>query len=247
VPIVSVVMPLYNSAPYMRESIGSVLKQTFQDWELILIDDCSGDESLAVAREFSATDSRIRTIALPQNRGGGEARNAGIAAAEGRYIAFLDSDDLWDGRKLEIQLTEMQKQQALLSYTDFDVIKANGALASIRRTPPKVGYRDLLKNNVIGCSTAVYDAGRLGKRYFMTIRLRQDFALWLSILRDIDFGYRCGPVLMHYRMRQGSVSADKLKAARSTWRLYRDIEKLPIPLASYYFVNYAVAAVRKRI
>ena len=240
-------MPLYNSAPYMRQSIGSVMGQTVPDWELILIDDCSSDASPAIAREIAATDSRIRTIALPENRGGGEARNAGIAAAEGRYIAFLDSDDLWDGRKLEIQLMEMQEKQALLSYTDFDVITADGTLASNRRTPPKIGYRNLLKNNVIGCSTAIYDSGQLGKRYFPTIRRRQDLGLWLSILREVEYGYRCGPVLTHYRMHPGSLSADKLKSAQFTWRLYRDIEKLSLPVASYYFLNYAAAALRKRI
>ena len=246
-PVVSVVMPLHNSSDFMGEGVESVLRQSFADLELILVDDCSGDDSLARAREFAARDERIVVVAMPENGGGGASRNAGIARARGRYVAFLDADDLWEPDKLKIQLDEMENKNAAFSYTDYAVFSDDGKSEKIRRTPDKVAYKELLKNTVIGCSTVVYDRKLLGDRYFPLIRKRQDFALWLSILRDVDFAYRCGPALTRHRRRAGSVSANKLKAAMFTWKVYRELEALPLLPSAYYFLHYAFAATRKRL
>lgn len=246
-PHVSVIMPLYNSSSFMEESIRSVLDQTYTDFELILVDDCSTDDTLAMARALAEEDSRIRTIAREQNGGACAARNAGIAAAQGRYIAFLDSDDLWKETKLEIQLGQMRDKNAAFSYTDYVVMDKHGTVIRLNATPESMTYRSLMKNTAIGCSTVIYDAERLGKRQFPLIRKHEDLALWLSILREIDHAYRCGAALTFYRVHPDSLSANKLKAASYTWEIYRRIEGLSLPVAAYYFSHYALSAVRRRL
>ena len=246
-PLVSVVTPLYNSTGFMNESIESVLRQSLADLELILVDDFSSDASLARAQLYRERDSRIVVVPLPRNLGGASARNAGIAAARGRYIAFLDADDVWEADKLSTQLGQMQARGAVFSYTDYAVMTRDGRVKRTRRTPERMSYSDLLKNTAIGCSTVIYDREALGARYFPTIRRRHDFGLWLSILRDVDFAHRCGPTLTRYRIRPGSLSSGKLGAAAATWRVYRQLEKLPLPLTLYYFTRYALAAIHKRL
>lgn len=246
-PIVSVIMPLYNSSAYMEESINSALKQSFQEFELILVDDFSSDDSLARAFALAERDHRIKVLPLAENSGGGAARNAGIAAAKGRFIAFLDSDDCWEPEKLATQIALMEAKDAVFSYTDYSVVADNEKVVRTAIAPDRLSYKELLKDNVIGCSTVIYDSERLGKRYFPLLRRRQDFGLWLSILREGFFAYRCGPALTRYRLRPGSVSANKFKAAAFTWKVYRDLEKLPLPLTTYYFAHYVLASVRKRL
>lgn len=246
-PTVSVIMPLYNSSAFMDESIRSVLDQSFADLELILVDDCSTDDSLAGARALAAQDDRIAVVALPDNQGGGAARNAGIAAARGRYIAFLDSDDIWESEKLAVQLAAMEERKASFSYTDYRMATGEGDQGKTISSPDRVDYRTLLRNNVIGCSTVIYDRKVLGTRLFPLIRKRQDFGLWLSILRDIDFAWRCGPALTRYRIRQNSVSSNKLQAAAYTWKVYRELEALPLSASLYYFARYALSGIVKRL
>lgn len=246
-PTVSVIMPLYNSSAFMEESVRSVLDQTFADFELILVDDCSTDDTLAVAQELSGNDVRIRVVAQPKNAGACATRNAGISAACGRYIAFLDSDDQWKKEKLAIHLAGIHEKNAVLSYTDYVVIDEHGTVIRQNLTPQRMTYHDLMKNTVIGCSTVIYDSERLGKRYFPLIRKHEDLALWLSILREIDYAHRCGPPLSLYRVHPGSLSANKLKAAAYTWEIYRRIEGLSLLSAAFYFGHYALSAVRRRL
>lgn len=246
-PLISVVTPLYNSGGFMNESIQSVLQQSHADLELILVDDCSQDDSLARAHRYGERDDRVLVVPLPKNQGGAAARNAGIARAGGRYIAFLDADDVWEADKLSIQLAGMEAKGAAFSYTDYAVMTRDGEVKRTHKAPDRMAYSDLLKNTAIGCSTVIYDRQAIGDRFFPTIRRRHDLALWLSILRDIEFAYRCGPALTRYRIRPGSLSSGKLRAAASTWRVYRQLERLPLPLAAYYFARYAAAAIRKRL
>jgi glycosyltransferase involved in cell wall biosynthesis len=246
-PLVSVIIPLFNSDGFMQRAVFSALNQSLKNIEIILIDDCSTDGALSTARKLADQDPRIKVIALTENGGGGAARNAGIAKASGKFIAFLDADDLWEANKLETQISQMDDRGALLSYTDYSVLTEGGEVVRTVSTPDKVSYQNLLKDNVIGCSTVVYNCDALGKRYFPLIRKRQDFALWLSVLRDVDYAHRCGPELTHYQLRKGSVSANKLVAAVYTWRVYREVERLPFWEACYYFAHYAFLAVRKRM
>jgi len=246
-PIISIIMPLHNSLLFMDDGIQSVLRQSFREFELLLVDDASHDGTLAYAHQLAEQDSRIRVIPRKQNGGGGAARNSGIAQARGRFLAFLDADDIWQDDKLKIQLKEMERLGAAFSYTDYSIVRMDGTKIKSRSVPSKVSYHDLLKDNVVGCSTAIYDVWSLGKRYFPLIRKRQDLALWLSILKSTDFAYKCGPELTRYRVRPGSVSANKLKAAMYTWRVYRHIEALGLLQSLYYFSHYAIASIARRL
>lgn len=240
---ISIVTPLYNSAVFIADTIQSVQAQTFSDWEMILVDDCSTDSSVAVARTFTNRDSRIKLIQLPENLGAAVARNKAIENAQGRYIAFLDSDDLWLPDKLETQLKFMKEKDIAFSYSGYNKIGDQGQSLGLMGVPKRVNYDQLLKCCVIGCLTAMYDAHKLGKVYMPLIRKRQDFGLWLRLLKRVDYAYGIQRPLAQYRVRPGSISAKKSNAAAYTWRLYREVEKLNLFKASYYFIHYALLGI----
>lgn len=236
---VSVITPLYNSSCYMRETIESVISQTFESWELLLIDDCSSDDSVAIAEMFSARDSRIKVIKLSQNSGAAVARNRGIEMARGRFIAFLDSDDLWLPDKLDTQISFMKSNSVSLSYSAYLKCNDRGEIVGRSEIPNEVIYSDLLKVCSIGCLTAVYDTQAVGKVYMPLIRKRQDLGLWLKVLKLVESAKGIDTPLAIYRIRRDSISSNKLSAARYTWRLYRDVEALRFIPALYYFIHYA--------
>lgn len=244
-PDVSIIMPLYNCQAYMSESIDSVLNQTYSSWELILVDDNSTDSTLRVAKEFELSDQRIKVLELKNNSGAAVARNTAIALASGRYIAFLDSDDLWHEEKLSKQLSFMQDNQVAFTYSSYKQIDEEGKLLAEISVPSKVGYKQLLKTNVIGCLTVIYDTKMIGKHEMPLIRKRQDFGLWLKLLKTVDYAYGIKEPLAFYRVRKGSISSNKLSAAKFTWDLYRKIECLPLHKALYYFSCYAIGGVAK--
>lgn len=239
-PLVSVITPIYNCQSYLQATVLSVINQTFYDWELILVDDKSGDESLMIAQQLAKEDNRIRVISLDENSGAAVARNKGIDLAEGRYIAFLDSDDMWLPEKLEKQISFMERENVAFSYSAYKKVDEHGNDLGTIGVPAQVSYTDLLKVCSIGCLTAVYDTESLGKVYMPMIRKRQDLGLWLKILKRIPFAYGINETLALYRVRNNSISANKLNAASYTWKLYREIEKLNIFYASYVFVCYAI-------
>lgn len=239
--LVSVVMPVFNSERFVEGAIQSVIDQTFADWELVVVDDCSSDRSEEIVQACMRRDSRIRFISMSSNAGAARARNAGIEVAQGRYIAFLDSDDLWYPRKLECQLDFMRCRGIGLSFTGYDRIDAENRWLESVGVPQCVDYRTLLKCNVIGCLTAVYDTRVFGKVFMPLLRKRQDFGLWLQLLRATDYAHGLNVPLARYRVgREGSVSADKRIAAAYNWKLYRDIEQLGLLMSSYCFAQYAV-------
>ncbi|MDM1706950.1 glycosyltransferase family 2 protein [Thiopseudomonas alkaliphila] len=237
---VSVITPLYNCSKTLEDTILSVRSQSYQFWEMIMVDDCSQDSSLEIAQYYAAQDERIKVIQLEQNSGAAVARNTAIKEAKGRYIAFLDSDDQWLPNKLEKQLSFMQENEIAFSYTAYQKIDEQGKLVGTVTVPEKVKYQDLLKVCSIGCLTAMYDTQLLGKVYMPLIRKRQDLGLWLRILKQVPYAYGVQEVLAQYQLRSDSISANKASAAQYTWRLYRNVEKLNIVLASYYFMHYAV-------
>lgn len=243
IPSVSVITPLFNSAKFINETINSVISQTFTEWEMILVDDCSLDNSVAIAERFAALDSRIRVLRLAKNSGAAVARNTAIEAAQGRYIAFLDSDDLWLPHKLEVQLEFMERNQFAFSYSAYHKIGEDGQDLGMMFVPEKVNYQQLLKCPVIGCLTAIYDSDKLGKVYMPLIRKRQDFGLWLRLLKITESAHGIQQPLAQYRVRSNSISSNKTNAATYTWRLYRDIEKLSLIKSIYYFTNYAVRSI----
>jgi len=240
IPVVSIITPLYNCAEYLDKTIESVLMQTFSSWELVMVDDCSVDNSLSIAQYYAGQDGRITVMQLEKNSGAAIARNTAIEVAQGRYIAFLDSDDRWLPNKLEEQLKFMQEKNVAFSYSAYEKLNEQGEVIGRVGVPEKVNYRDLLKVCSIGCLTAMYDTKMLGKVYMPDIRKRQDLGLWLKILKKTPYAYGVKDVLAQYQLRSDSISANKRSAAQYTWKLYREVENLSLPVASYYFSHYAI-------
>lgn len=249
-PLVSVVMPTFNSARYVTQAVRSVIDQSFQDWELLVVDDASQDETVQISRGIAEKDSRITVYSRSDNQGAAATRNEGIAASRGRYIAFLDSDDIWLPGKLSSQLAFMQTQQCAFSFSAYALIdqfgRETGKTVDLR-SPDVVTYRDMLaKRATLGCSTVVIDVHATGKFRMPAIRTGQDYALWLELLRPGRMAHRLGKVLTHYRITPNSISRNKILKARRQWQIYRTLEGLEFTPALWYFGNYAWRAVFRR-
>jgi len=239
-------MPSYNSEQFLAISIDSVINQIFKEWELIIVDDMSSDNSNKIIEEYIKTDSRIKLIKLEKNSGPAIARNRAIKEAKGRYLAFLDSDDLWHPEKLSKQIAFMEENEIVFSYTSYySIAEESGEINDQVNIPQKIDYTELLKQNIIGCLTVVYDTKKLGKVYMPEIQKRQDFALWLDILKRVPSAYGLSEPLAYYRVRKTSVSSNKLIASTYNWKLYREIEKLPLYKAIYYFGCYTYRSILK--
>lgn len=236
-PVFSIITPIYNCERFLSETIESVLRQTFSDFELILIDDCSDDDSLSIALEYARFDSRVVVIPCVNNVGAARARNIGIEKARGRFIAFVDSDDTWIASKLEVQLACLKNGEVFV-FSSYNVINEDGNIISSRIVPERTTYSKLLVHNVIGTLTVVYDTHYFGKVFMPDIRKRQDLGLWLQLLKTGGRPYGIEVILGSYRVRSNSVSSNKISAAGYTWRLYRTVEKLSVLLASFYFSQY---------
>lgn len=236
--MISIISPLYNSGSFIGETIESVLSQSFSDWELIVVDDCSTDHGPAIVKSYQRSDSRIKLITNTVNMGPAISRNRGIEYASGRFIAFLDTDDLWYPNKLEMQVRFMLDNKCAFSFTAYDKISETGEVVGEIHVPSEVTYHSLLRTCSVGCLTAMYDTAQIGKVYMPIIDKRQDFALWLKICKMIQKGYGLDIKLAKYRLRKNSISGNKLKAAKYQWKVYREIERLNIFLSVYYFFSY---------
>lgn len=239
-PRVSVITPAYNAEATLAETVASVRQQQFQDYEHLIIDDGSSDLTAKIVEDISRLDSRVRLLRLDENKGAAVARNVGIEAAKGDFITFIDSDDLWLPHKLSKQIEFMEGQKIPFSYSAYERIDNSGNKLGIVGVPEKVCYKELLKTCVIGCLTVAYDVRCFGKVYMPPIRMRQDYGLWLKLLKQIDFAYGITEPLALYRINKGSLSRNKIKAARYTWKVYRDLEKLGLIESGYYFAHYAI-------
>jgi glycosyltransferase involved in cell wall biosynthesis len=235
--LVSVITASYNTAPFISQTIESVLHQSYQNWEMIIVDDRSSDNSTEVIRHFADADPRITLIVLEQNGGPAIARNKAIETARGRYLAFLDSDDLWHAHKLKTQIAFMQKNNYAFTYSYYDMIDEEGhSLHKSRIVPDKLSYRDMLKTNYIGCLSAIYDTKMLGKITMPLIRKRQDYGLWLRILKKVDFAYGYPEVLATYRVRSHSVSSNKINLLKYNYTLFKEHEQLSTLQSIYYLL-----------
>lgn len=239
-PTVSIVMPVHNSSDFLADSISSVLRQSYGDWELLVVDDWSVDTSLAICHQFLETDRRIRLFKLERSCGPAVARNTAIENAKGRYLAFLDADDCWLPEKLEKQIAFMRETSAAFTYTAYEKIDAEGVVTGKVSVPDSVDYARMLRGNVIGCLTAIYDTKYFGKVYMPEIRKRQDLGLWLKLLKMRNRAYAIQEILAQYRVHGNSLSANKISAAHYTWKLYREVERLSLIKCSWYFSQYAV-------
>ena len=245
IPAVSIIMPSFNSEETIQAAIESVRAQTYSNWELIISDDNSSDSTVEIVEKNVLYEPRIILIQHSENRGAGFSRNEAISKARGKYIAFLDSDDIWHEKKLEIQIRFMSERKLALSYTQYQKINMEGVKGKIIIPPSVTSYSELLKSNVIGCLTAVYDQEILGKMYMPLIRKRQDMALWLDILKKIEFAYCVPEVLAFYREGHNSLSSNKIKILSSQWEFYRGYLKFGIFRSAYYFSFYVFKALKK--
>ena len=248
-PLVSVITPAYNSARFITETIKSVQTQTYPRWEMIVVDDGSQDNTRELVESKAEEDGRILLVRLSKNAGPAVARNTAMEKARGRYIAFLDSDDLWLPTKLEKQLASMQEKDAAFSFTSYRKIDETGkVLSAPAPIPSLIDYKGLLKNTVIGCLTVMLDRSKTGPLSMGNAQIgrgQEDYVLWFRLLKSGHVAHGVQKDLARYRLVQGSLSRDKLKAASRMWRLYRESEGLSIPYSAWCFFNYAGRAYLK--
>ena len=248
---VSIVVPVYNAEKYIRQTIASVQAQTWQDWELLLVLDGCTDHSEQVIREAreASGDDRIKVILQPTNQGAARARNRGVKEATGRYLAYLDSDDLWHPAKLEKQLAFLEENQAAFSFTGYEFADEAGiGLGKIVRVPKVLTYQEALKNTTIFTTTVVFDTEKIDKQLLeMPCIKSEDTALWWKVLRNGYHAYGLDENLALYRRAGKSLSSNKLEAIRRIWYLYRKAEKLSLFKSAYCFCFWAVRAVMRRV
>jgi len=243
--MVSIITPSHNAEKFIALTIESVLAQTYQEWEMIVVDDLSSDNTVQVIEDYAQNDPRIKLIKLEQKSGPAVARNRAIEASRGQYIAFLDADDLWMPEKLEKQISFMIKHDLAFTYSSYKVINVEDEALTTFVTLSEISYESMLKTCSVGCLTAVYDKEKIGKMYMPKLPKRQDYALWLSILKKIGATEGLLEPLACYRIGQTSVSSNKINAAVWQWKVYRDVEQLGLAKSIYYFANYAYFGIKK--
>jgi teichuronic acid biosynthesis glycosyltransferase TuaG len=243
--LVSVIMPAYNSEKYIRESIESVISQDYKNWELIIVDDCSKDDTKRIVKEYMKKDTRIKLIPLKKNLGVANARNTAIRESRGKYIAFLDSDDLWHRCKLSKQTSFMMENKYTFTFSNYELISDEGKLLDKKiNAPNKVSYRRLLKGNPIGCLTVVVDRENIKNINMPSIR-HEDYATWLGILRKNVIAHNVGECLALYRKTNKSLSSNKFKAIVWTWNIYRKNQKLNLIRSTYCMCWYVFNTLKK--
>ena len=246
--LVSIITPSYNSSKFIEECINSVINQSFVDWEMIIVDDYSTDNSRDLILKFAKEDNRINPIFLDENVGGAAARNIAIREAKGKYIAFLDSDDIWKSVKLEKQLSFMNDRNIAFSFTSYQPMSEDGMEKySIIKALKKMTYHSYLKNTIIGCLTVIIDKEKTGDFEMPNIRSSHDMALWLLIMKRGFLAYGLDENLAYYRIVSNSNTSKKWKAAKEVWDVYRKVEKLNIIFSVYNFIGYVYNAIKKRM
>ncbi|HQD92872.1 MAG TPA: glycosyltransferase family 2 protein [Bacilli bacterium] len=239
--LVSVITPAYNSEEYIGETIKSVLSQTHENWEMIIVDDCSKDNTEVVVKKFD--DPRIKYFRLEENSGAAVARNIALEKAKGKYIAFLDSDDLWKPEKIEKQLRFMMNNKIGFSFTAYEMLTKNKK--KLVKVPAKLNYSQFMKNTIIGTSTVMLNIDIVGEVRLVNVKKDHDSMTWARILRNGSLAYGLNESLSYYRKVSGSISNNKLKAAWNHWINCREIEKLPFFKCIYYFIFYVINAIKK--
>ncbi len=220
--LISIITPTYNSQKFIAETIRSVQNQTFSHWEMLIVDDCSTDKTEQIIREFAVMDDRIKFYKLDKNVGAGVARNQAVSLAAGRYIAFLDSDDLWHPEKLQKQIDILQTNNLAFTFSFYDCIdEAGNSLNKRVEAPLKLRYWQLFFCNFVGNLTGIYDTHFFGKIPISSLRKRQDWMVWLTVLKTIKTATPIAESLAFYRVRKGSISASKFKLLEHNYNVYR--------------------------
>ncbi len=253
--LVSVIMPTYNSSQFLAGSIDSILAQTYQNFELLIADDCSNDDdTVQLLRGYQEKDPRVKVFYNKEgNKGAGYTRNKCIENAQGRYIAFCDSDDRWTPDKLEKQVRFMREKCCRLSYTSYTICDDNDNDYGIFIAPKQITFGDILKDNKIGCLTAMYDVKELGKVFYMpTIRKRQDWALFMMILRQCKVAYGIEEPLAYYRVRNDSISRNKITLMKYNAKVYQEVLGYSIFrsyafLCTFFIPTYTIKVIKRSI
>ncbi len=248
--LISIIVPVYNAEKYILDTIKTVVNQTYKNWELLLIDDCSDDNSVNIIKKYASKDDRIKLLLNKENSGAAITRNNGIKNANGRYICFLDADDLWDKEKLKKQFSFMKKNNCIFSFTGYEFTDENGIPKGKKvYVPQKINYKQALKNTTIWTSTVMFDMNKIEKKdiYMPNIRRGQDTATWWKVLKKVDYAYGINEILSFYRRSEKTLSSNKLIALKRTWNLYRNVENLNIFYSFYNFCFYCINALRRRI
>ena len=244
--LVSIITPLYNAEKFIAKTIESVLSQTHTNWEMIIVDDCSTDNSVKIVKKYIQKDKRIKLIELEKQGGPALVRNKAIEESKGRYIAFLDSDDLWVDEKLEKQIDMMQSDNLAFTYAAYGLINEKGNNIGQFNVKKEISYDSLLKTCSIGCLTVMYDVDKVGKVYMLpSLNKGEDYTLWLKIMKQIKQTKGILEPLAYYRIHENSISRNKLHAAKVQWKIYRQIEKLSMTKSIYYFVHYTYFGMTK--
>ena len=247
---VSIITPTWNSERYIIDTIKSVQNQTYTNWEMIIVDDCSVDNTFKIVENITKMDPRVKILKQEVNSGAAKARNRSLNEATGRFIAYLDADDIWKPDKLEKQIKFMKEKRCFFSCTSYEVIDDEGKkLNKEVHMLPKVNYIGFLTNNLLQTVGIMIDISVVDKKYLImpNLRRRQDAATWLQILKA---GYECygiEQILAEYRRTNNSLSSNKLKAIKGVWSLYREVEHLSLSFSCYCFIRYAFLAVWKRL
>lgn len=244
--MVTVIMPAYNCERFLEEAVESVKAQTYREWELLIIDDCSTDNTKEIAEKLADNDRRIRTIHNKENIGVSKTRNRGIQEAVGDWIAFLDSDDVWEPEKLERQLKLTADRDADIVYCSYDLIDDMGkTIHKAFIVPEETSFRSMLTASVISCSTAMIRTPLLKENLFNPYVYHEDYLLWMELLRNESKAIGDARVLAHYRQVSGSRNIRKGNAAKERWRIYRKYLKLGMLTSVYAFVGYAIKGMVK--
>ena len=247
-PLVSVIMPCYNSERFIAESIDSVIGQSYPNFELLITDDGSTDNSVEIIKNKVEKDNRIKLFILKERKGIAKARNNSLSHAKGRFIAFLDSDDIWTTNKLSTQINFMINNNIGFSYSHYELIDEEGRKKNkIIKNAGTIGYKEYARNTIIGCGTVIIDRDIVGDFRMPIFDTSEDMATWLDIMKK---GFKAHPVneaLLLYRVSRDSASSRKFKAAADVWRVYRKNEKMTTIQSVMNFLCYAFNAIKKRI
>ena len=249
---ISIVIPVYNAAPYIEDALTSIKEQTYSNWEVILVEDQSTDDSLQVLENWiqkNGTD-KYRLLKNEKNSGPAYSRNQGIRAARGQYLSYLDADDVWDKTKLEKQLNFMKEKQCAFSFTGYEFADENAVRnGKVVHVPKQIVYEEALKNTTISTITVMFDRRQIPTDVLLMPEdcQREDTATWWKILKSGYTAYGLDEPLSVYRRHAGSHSANKVKAVINTWKMYRKQEGFSIIKTAYYMVFYAINAVKRRV
>ena len=241
----SIIMPAYNSEKYIAQAIESVVNQNYTNWELIIINDCSTDNTEQIIKSYQQKDRRIKLINLTQNRGVANARNIGIRNAEGKYIAFLDADDIWQKEKLYKQIQKLKSTNANITYTAYQMIDEIGKIIKERRVKETLQLKDLLKENSIIFSSVVCKKESIVNKHFKSEWYHEDYVFLLDLSKEGKSFKGINENLMQYRVHQSGRSFNKQTAAKYRWKIYREYLSMSFLQSLYYFVVYAWNGTRK--